>query len=54
MGLLIGKNQTLFFNRKTCNSDGASFFPADEHKTKITNTLQLLLNYGSRFIDKSI
>lgn len=30
------------------------FFRADQHKTKITNTLQLLLNYGSRFIDKSI
>lgn len=30
------------------------FFPVDQHKTKITNTLQLLLNYGGRFIDKSI
>lgn len=28
-------------------------FPVDQHKTKITNTLQLLLNYGSSFIDKS-
>lgn len=43
------------FLQKTFNNDGASFFfPIDQHKTKIINTLQLLLNYGSRFTDKSI